>query len=144
MLATATLLVSGQDTTSKSLQVKDLQKEAAFPGGKDSLNSFLQKHIQYPRRSIMNGEKGRVVIEILVNKQGEITETSVLHTLKLKRGSLPGKIESTNEKIKRPLLEAEALRVVKSFPKFIPAINKSGKAVDIRMQIPITFWVGGL
>jgi len=136
--------VQAQDSEKKVYTPEEVQSIPEFPGGRDSLNSFLRENIQYPRRSIMNGEKGRVYISCVIDLKGTVTNAEVSHTEKLSRGSVTGKIESTGVKIKRPLLEAEALRVVNSFPKFSPGKNKNGEVVEVRILFPITFWVGGL
>jgi protein TonB len=90
-----------------------------FPGGVDSMKTFLRREIVYPKVALENGITGTVLVEFIVEKDGRVT----------------------NGKVKVPLYsdcDAEALRVVMSMPKWKPAKNM-GKPVRCYFQIPITF-----
>jgi len=90
-----------------------------FPGGVDSMKTFLRREIVYPKVALENGITGTVLVEFIVEKDGRVT----------------------NGKVKVPLYsdcDAEALRVVMSMPKWKPGKNM-GKPVRCYFQIPITF-----
>lgn len=90
-----------------------------FPGGVDSMKTFLRREIVYPKVALENGITGTVLVEFIVEKDGRVT----------------------NGKVKVPLYsdcDAEALRVVMSMPKWKPAKNM-GKPVRCFYQVPITF-----
>lgn len=84
-------------------------KVAQFPGGKDFLKSFLQKNLHYPPEALDMAIEGLVVVQFIVEKNGAISDVKVIRS---------------ND----PLLDAEAVRVVQSMPKWIPA-EMDGKAV---------------
>ena len=90
-----------------------------FPGGDSKLWEWLSQHIVYPPGCYESHIQGRVVIRFMIKADGSVGETEII------RGVYPE-------------LDREALRVVKSLPKFNPAIL-NGKAVDYWFTLPITF-----
>lgn len=90
-----------------------------FPGGQTELINFLMKSVKYPRESMEKGIQGKVFVSFVISKKG-----SVLNT-KIERGV-------------DPLLDAEALRVVNSMPKWKPGKEK-GKKVAVQFTLPISF-----
>ena len=99
--------------------IKKPDKEAQFPGGNEFLKSFLKKNVYYPQEAIEKGIEGRVVVSFVVDKHGHISNVEV--------------VQSAD-----PLLDAEAVRVVQSMPKWIPA-EKDGKAVRSIFRLPVRF-----
>lgn len=91
-----------------------------FPGGINSLMSYLGMNIVYPKEAIKENHEGRTLVSFVVTKDGSINNITVL--------------KSSNY----PELDNEALRVVKSMPKWSPGKNK-GKVVNVRYTIPIQF-----
>ena len=90
-----------------------------FPGGPDSLNAFLSKEIQYPLVAKDYGITGTVLVEFVVEEDGQVT----------------------NAKVKVPLspeCDKEAVRGVMSMPKWKPGKNM-GKPVRCYFQVPVTF-----
>ena len=90
-----------------------------FPGGADSLQAFLAREIQYPPVAKNNGITGTVLVEFVVEKDGQVT----------------------NAKVKVPLFpecDKEAVRGVMSMPKWKPGKNM-GKPVRCYYQVPVTF-----
>ena len=90
-----------------------------FPGGMSELMKFIQKEVKYPAEAQDKGIQGRVVVQFVVNKDGSITEATVLKSVD-------------------PLLDAESLRVVNAMPNWTPGKQK-GEAVRTRFTIPISF-----
>ena len=90
-----------------------------FPGGDGKLWEWLSQHIVYPPGCYESHIQGRVVIRFMIKADGSVGKTEII------RGVYPE-------------LDKEALRVVKSLPKFNPAIL-NGKAVDYWFTLPITF-----
>ena len=78
----------------------------------------LQQSVEYPPFAQRAGIEGRVVIQFVVDPQGNVTEPKV--------------IASPHE-----LLSEEALRVVQA-AKFTPG-EQRGQPVPVRMSIPINF-----
>ena len=90
-----------------------------FPGGDEKLMEWISQHIVYPPGCWESHIQGRVIIRFLIKADGSVGETEII------RGVYPE-------------LDKEALRVVKSLPKFNPA-TLNGKAVEYWFTLPITF-----
>lgn len=90
-----------------------------FPGGEAELMKYVGNHIKYPTMAAENNIQGRVVVKFVVKKDGSVGEVQVL------RG-------------KDPDLDKEAVRVVRTLPKFIPG-KMNGQAVSVWFTLPINF-----
>jgi TonB family protein len=98
---------------------EDVDQLPEFPGGLEAYMKFMQDNLKYPKECEEKGEEGRVLIQVVIDKEGNVTNAELK--------------KSVNE-----LLDAEALRVVKSMPKWIPG-QDGGEAVDVKYVIPVTF-----
>lgn len=96
-----------------------VQSQPEFPGGLDSLNSFLKNNMTYPLQAKLNGIQGRVYVGYLIDKTGKIKNAKVL--------------SGVNED-----LNNEALRVVQLLPDWQPG-TKGGVAVDVQYILPLDF-----
>lgn len=90
-----------------------------FPGGMAELMKFLGNNIKYPAVAQENGIQGRVIIQFVVEKDGSVANPVVAKGVD-------------------PALDKEALRVVKSMPKWKPG-KQRGKAVRVKYTVPVTF-----
>lgn len=90
-----------------------------FPNGTRALFDFLNENIQYPIEAEKKKIEGRVLITFVVNVDSTINEVEIIQRV-------------------HPLLDAEALRVVKAMPKWEPA-TKGGVPVRVKYTIPISF-----
>lgn len=88
-----------------------------FPGGQDSLASFFQKNLHWPEPEI--DVQGKVVVSFIVTKNGRLTNLKAVSPL-------------------YKSFDAEAIRVVRLMPAWIPAKVK-GKPVNRRYLLPINF-----
>ena len=103
-----------------SNKVFDVVEEMpSFPGGQGALMSFLSSNIHYPTVAAENGVQGRVVVGFVVERDGSITDVSVLRGVD-------------------PSLDREAMRVVKSMPRWTPG-KQNGSAVRVKYQVPVAF-----
>lgn len=93
--------------------------EASFNGGEQALNSFIASNIKYPATAQENGIEGVVTLQFVVKADGSIGSIKVVRMID-------------------PDLEAEAIRLVKSMPAWIPA-EENGKAVDSTVTLPVKF-----
>lgn len=93
-----------------------VEKMPRFNG---DLNTWLRKNLRYPARCAEMGIGGKVFIEFVVEKDGSISSINVVRSAD-------------------PDLSQEAIRVVKTMPKWIPGMQRD-KAVRVRFTIPITF-----
>ena len=96
-----------------------VEQPAEFPGGDGELMKFLQKNIQYPQMERDNDIQGKVLLRFVVMEDGAVQDVTVL------RGASPG-------------LDKEAVRVVKTLPKFKPG-KQQGKAVRVYFNLPVIF-----
>ena len=90
-----------------------------FPGGDEACQEFIRRNIRYSDEMIQKGIKGRVVVGFKVEKDGSLTN------LRIKKSS-------------DARLNNEALRVVKSMPKWEPA-QKDGKPIEMDFNLPVMF-----
>jgi protein TonB len=96
-----------------------VEQMPSFPGGPSALMQFLSSNIKYPVVAEENGVQGRVVCTFVVEKDGSITDVRVIKSVD-------------------PSLDKEAMRVVKSMPKWIPG-KQNGSAVRVKYTVPVTF-----
>ena len=90
-----------------------------FPGGEAALMEYLRANIQYPNNAAQMNIQGRVVVQFVVEKTGEVGEVKV--------------VRSVSEE-----LDKEAIRVCRTLPKFIPG-TINGKAVRVWYTLPVNF-----
>ena len=94
-----------------------VEKMPSFPGGSEALKEYLKKNTRYPNPDACI--QGRVVVVFVVDEKGNLSDVKVARSVE-------------------PSLDAEAVRVVKSMPRWNPGIEK-GKAVKVRYTLPVTF-----
>tara|TARA_B100000965_G_C19343726_1_gene648590 strand:- start:14 stop:667 length:654 start_codon:yes stop_codon:yes gene_type:complete len=90
-----------------------------FPGGDLGLMKYIQKNVKYPPIAKEYNITGKVYVSFIVDKSGFVTNVKIV------RG-----VDKN--------LDAEALRVVKSLPKYKPG-KQRGKPVRVMFTIPINF-----
>jgi protein TonB len=91
----------------------------SFPGGKNALNKYIQKHLRYPEKSMKHAAQGKVVLRFIVEPDGSITHAEVL------RG-----MDSECDKV--------ALKAIQEMPKWDPGMQH-GVFVAVYYTLPITF-----
>ena len=91
-----------------------------FPGGQQALFRFLSENVKYPVIAQENGIQGRVICQFVVNKDGSIVDVEVARS-----GGDPS-------------LDKEAVRVIKSMPKWKPG-KQRGKPVRVKYTVPVNF-----
>ncbi|MDE6311375.1 MAG: energy transducer TonB [Muribaculaceae bacterium] len=96
-----------------------VEQKPSFPGGEAAMYQWLSSNIQYPAVASEEGIQGRVVVEFVVGKDGSITNVKVLRP-------------------RHPALDKEAVRVIKSMPKWVPGRN-NGQPVKVTYTLPVTF-----
>ena len=73
----------------------------------------------YPPQAAENRIQGRVILEVVISKDGDVTNVKVVKGVD-------------------PLLDKEALRVINLMPKWKPG-KQRGEAVNVKYTIPVTF-----
>ncbi len=96
-----------------------VENDPEFPGGMEALYKFLRDNIKYPQLARDNNITGRVYVTFVVEKDGSIANPRILKDI----GGGCGQ---------------EAIRVVKSMPKWTPG-KQRGKAVRVQFNLPVSF-----
>ena len=112
------------DTTAKDKSVSgevnvSKVQMPTFPGGQKAMMQYLAENVKYPASAREKKLTGRVIVQFVVEKDGSITETKVMKSV-------------------APELDAEALRIVNSMPKWTPGMQ-DGKIVRVKFFIPVIF-----
>lgn len=105
-------------------QIFEIVENPAVPptGDIPSLLKWIANHIEYPQSALDNGIQGKVVLRFVVEKDGSIGDILVAR-----------KVD--------PALDKEAVRVLKSMPKWTPG-KQRGKPVRSYFTLPISFTIG--
>lgn len=90
-----------------------------FPGGDAAMIKFLIDNVQYPASAMKDSIQGRVAVKFTVQPDGSITDVGVMKSVS-------------------PVLDAEAVRVAKLMPRWIPG-EKDGKKVACQFSLPVSF-----
>ena len=96
-----------------------VEQMPSFPGGPQALLNYLSEHINYPEGYEEICIQGRVVITFVVEKDGSLSDITVVKSLE-------------------KAFDEEALRAVKSMPKWIPAMQ-NGEPVRVKFAVPVNF-----
>ena len=90
-----------------------------YPGGQIAMLKYIMENIKYPEQAMKEGIQGRVTVRFIVEKDGSISNVKPVLSV-------------------HPLLDKEAVRVVKSMPKWSPGKQK-GKPVRVQFNVPVMF-----
>ena len=90
-----------------------------FPGGMEECMKFIKQNTQYPIEAHRKGIHGKVLVSGVISDKGDIESPYIYRSVD-------------------PLLDAEALRVVKSLPKWKPG-KQRGKEVNVMFMLPVEF-----
>lgn len=96
-----------------------IEHQPEFPGGTSALMKFLGENIEYPIDAQKSGVQGRVITTFVVERDGSISDVQVVRR-------------------QDPLLDKEAVRVIKTMPKWKPGMHK-GNLVRVRVTLPVIF-----
>jgi periplasmic protein TonB len=92
--------------------------ESEYPGGAAAWQRYLNRNLRYPQEAIDNEVQGAVVVQFIVDKEGNVSDVEA--------------ISGPNE------LRAEAVRVIKKSGKWTPAVQ-NGRQVKSYKKQPIVF-----
>lgn len=90
-----------------------------YPGGQIAMLKYIMENIKYPKQIMEEGIQGRVTVSFIVEKDGRVSNVRLLRSV-------------------QPSLDKEAIRVVKSMPKWTPG-KQNGKPVRVRFNLPVMF-----
>jgi protein TonB len=92
-----------------------------FPGGIPALLKYVGENLIYPVEAQELNMQGKVTLRFVVNRDGSVDRVEVLKGVD-------------------PLLDNEAIRVVKTLPKFKPG-KQQGVAVPVWFSLPVVFQI---
>ena len=125
---------SAQDApadSTESVHIAIVEEVPRWPGCEDASGTVAQactdegvmrhvvKETKYPNKARRKGVQGQVYVSFVVERDGSVGEVEVLRSV-------------------HPLLDEEAVRVVKTFPRFSPGLQR-GKPVRVRYSLPMNF-----
>lgn len=99
--------------------MNEVDRLPEFPGGMAQLMKWLTKNLTYPETAKARQISGRVVVSFIINSDGTVADAKLLNTVD-------------------PILDREALRVVKMMPKWNPGLS-GGKVCRTLVHMPIVF-----
>ncbi len=91
-----------------------------FPGGESNLLKYIAENTKYPEEAKKNNITGKVLVKFVVGKDCFISHVEVLKGVD-------------------PLLDSEAVRVIKTLPKFEKPAMMKGRPVAVYFMVPISF-----
>lgn len=97
-----------------------VEEMPSFPGGSDKMYAFLQKHKKYPQKAPDSEIEGKVFVAFIVKSDGSIENIEIKRSLS-------------------PSHDAEAIRVIKMMPKWIPG-KQNGRDVSCWYTLPVDFY----
>jgi TonB family protein len=91
-----------------------------FPGGDVGILKYIAENTVYPEAAKKNNITGKVIVRFIVEKDCSVSDATILQSVD-------------------PLLDAEAVKVINSLPKFEKPAKNGGVAVRVYYMVPITF-----
>jgi TonB family protein len=107
------------DQVVKQLPYVVVEEMPIYPGGEIALLNFIAENTQYPEAAKADTIQGKVIARFIVNTEGNTEGITILKGV-------------------HPLLDAEAVRVVKLLSGFKPGMQ-GGKAVNVWYMVPVNF-----
>lgn len=90
-----------------------------FPGGDTAMLKYIRENLRYPQAAIEKEIQGRVIVKLVVNTDGTLSDIYVIKPLD-------------------PQCDQEAIRIIQSMPRWIPG-RHNGVAVPVYYLVPVTF-----
>ena len=159
----------GSVASSVAYDMVEVQPE--FPGGMGELYKYMAKNVKYPKEARDINAQGRVIVDFVVMADGSISNiNSIVRNMTSNHLTDAGKADEGSAKgielsevalvmyasgdapdpeagealhvTAMNALKAEAERVVRSMPKWIPG-KQDGKTVNVRYSLPVVFRLQG-
>ena len=116
---TTALPQTPEDLNGNPQNLRVIERLPEFPGGMVEMMKWITKNLKYPQAAQRQKIQGKVVVAFIIGKDGTVSETKVVKSID-------------------PLLDNEALRVVRMMPKWKPGEDK-GKPCMTYFSIPVVF-----
>ena len=119
IIATEDIKTDVQQSKDSIYEAGDVEVMPQFPGGDEAMMKFIQENTVYPEKAKKKGIGGKTFVAFTIEKDGSITDVKVLRGCDKE-------------------CDAEAVRVVKSMPKWKPGKVK-GQPVRVNFTMPFVF-----
>lgn len=96
-----------------------VEQMPSFPGGISAMQNWMRENLTYPAVAQENNIQGRVIISIVVEKDGSLGDVKVARSVD-------------------PSLDQAAVQLVKKMPKWNPGMQ-NGKPVRVKYSIPVSY-----
>ena len=114
------IAVEEEEEEIETVEFFRVEVKPTFQGGDaNAFSKWVAQHLQYPEIAKENGIKGRVILQFTIGADGKLTDIKVV------RG-----VDKS--------LDEEAVRVVKSSPKWSPGRQRD-RAVKVTYTFPVIF-----
>jgi len=107
------------DNKDNPLNFRVVERLPEFPGGSVEFMKWLTRNLKYPESARQQKVQGKVVVSFVINADGKTSDVKVLTKV-------------------HPLLDREALRVIRMMPEWKPGEDK-GKPCSTMIAIPVVF-----
>jgi TonB family protein len=118
---------SSKESTDEKIDLKKVYEAIdvmpQFPGGDGALSQYIGNNLRYPTKAMESGIQGKVITRFVVTKSGRVQNVEIVKGVD-------------------PALDAEAIKVVKTLPNFVPG-EQNGKKVAVWYTLPITYKLDG-
>ena len=101
---------------------RPVMERPEYPGGEQALMEYIQKNLKYPSAAKKKRKQGRVIVQFVVDTDGSVINPVIINSVD-------------------PDLDKEALRLVKSMPKWKPGMQR-GTPVRVKYTLPVNFRYG--
>lgn len=119
VIATGDIKTDVQPSKDSIYAAGDVEVMPQFPGGDEAMMKFIEENTVYPENAKKKGIGGKTFVSFTIEKDGSITDVKVLRGCDKE-------------------CDAEAVRVVKSMPKW--SVGKvKGKPIRVNFVIPFVF-----
>jgi len=116
------LPAQAQITKEEAKEVSGIvQQNASYTGGQDALVKYMKKNFTYPKSAQEKSIEGRAFVRFVIEKDGSVEDATIARGV-------------TN----CPDCDAEALRLIKNMPKWIPA-RQDENPVRVYFTMPVVF-----
>ena len=96
-----------------------IDRFAMYPDGIQGIQKYISENLEYPEKALKKEIEGIVVLSYVIDTTGKVTDVKVVQGV-------------------HPLLNKEAIRVIKSMDQWLPAIQ-SGEKIRFQYKQPIRF-----
>ncbi len=112
--------LKGKSSEKKKKKIFNIVEQMPdFPGGESAMFKYMNNNLRYPDAALDHDVEGKVYVQFVVQASGKLKEVKVLRGLGLG-------------------CDEEAVRIVKSMPRWNPGIQ-FGDKVPVRYTIPVIF-----